>query len=33
MFYFELFNTASLDQMKDIIKWCYYRNTNPVIEL
>jgi len=23
--YFELFNTGLLDQLKDIIKWCYYK--------
>ena len=25
MCYFELFDTALLDHMKDIIKWCYYQ--------
>jgi hypothetical protein len=29
MCYFELFNTALLDQMKDIIKWCYYQKYEP----
>ena len=29
MCYFELFNTVLLDQMKDIIKWCYYQKYEP----
>jgi hypothetical protein len=30
MYYFELFIAALLDQMKDIIKWCYYQKYEPL---
>ena len=29
MSYFELFDTVLLDQMKGIIKWCYYQKYEP----
>ena len=29
--YFDLFNTGLLDQMKDIIKFCYYKKSEIII--